>query len=236
MADQDIDLTPGSGSFIKDVVSDTTPQLGGDLDLNGKNIDFPTTANISDCLDEDDMSSDSATMLATQQSIKKYVDDNSGGVPILGTEQAASGTSVDFTSIPSGTKRIVVQLVGVSQDGATQDIIVQLGDVGGIETSGYLGAASNISTTVSTENMTAGLPVRSNVAAAGVMHGTLTLTLEDAAAFTWIATGVFAHSNGANMVVTAGSKSLSAELTQLRITTVGGSASFDAGAFNILYE
>lgn len=55
------------------VVNDTTPQLGGDLDLNGKNLDFPTTANISDCLDEDDMSSNSATMLATQQSIKAYI-------------------------------------------------------------------------------------------------------------------------------------------------------------------
>lgn len=60
--------------YLKDLVDDTTPQLGGDLDLNGKNIDFPTTANISDCLDEDDMASNSAVMLATQQSIKAYVD------------------------------------------------------------------------------------------------------------------------------------------------------------------
>jgi len=44
------------------------------LDLNGKNIDFPTTANISDCLDEDNMVSNSATKLATQQSIKAYAD------------------------------------------------------------------------------------------------------------------------------------------------------------------
>ncbi len=56
------------------LVSDPSPQLGGDLDLNGKNIDFPTTANISDCLDEDNMATDSATMLATQQSIKAYAD------------------------------------------------------------------------------------------------------------------------------------------------------------------
>jgi hypothetical protein len=61
-----------------DLVDDTTPQLGGDLDLNGNNIDFPTTANISDCLDQDDMSSDSATALATQQSIKAYTDNQFG--------------------------------------------------------------------------------------------------------------------------------------------------------------
>jgi hypothetical protein len=67
-------LSGGSGTGISNIVEDLTPQLGGDLDLNGKNIDFPTTANISDCLDEDNMASDSATALATQQSIKAYAD------------------------------------------------------------------------------------------------------------------------------------------------------------------
>lgn len=67
---------PGSSGGLVSIVGDTTPQLGGDLDLNGFNIDFPTTANISDVLDEDNMVSDSATVLATQQSIKAYVDDN----------------------------------------------------------------------------------------------------------------------------------------------------------------
>jgi hypothetical protein len=66
-------ITAGIGSLA----DDTTPELGGDLGLNGNNIDFPTTANISDCLDEDTMSSDSATKLATQQSIKAYVDSKS---------------------------------------------------------------------------------------------------------------------------------------------------------------
>ena len=59
---------------LTNIVEDTTPQLGGDLDLNSKNIDFPTTANISDCLDEDNMVSDSAVKLSTQQAIKAYVD------------------------------------------------------------------------------------------------------------------------------------------------------------------
>ena len=70
------DITTLLDGFIKNLVEDITPQLGGDLDLNGKNIDFPSVADISDVKDEDDMASDSAVMLATQQSIKKYVDDN----------------------------------------------------------------------------------------------------------------------------------------------------------------
>jgi len=61
-------------TLIANIVEDTTPQLGGDLDLNGHAIDFPTTPNISDCLDEDTMVSDSSTSLATQQSIKAYTD------------------------------------------------------------------------------------------------------------------------------------------------------------------
>lgn len=89
----------GAGGGISNVVEDLTPQLGGDLDLNGKNIDFPTTANISDCLDEDDMSSDSATVLATQQSIKAYTDS------ILVSEQiiTTAVTSLTFSSLDSDT-------------------------------------------------------------------------------------------------------------------------------------
>lgn len=249
MADADIDLTPGTGSFateaegalaasaLQSLAGDATPQLGGDLDLNGNNLDFPSTANISDCLDEDAMGSDSATALATQQSIKKYVDDNAGGSLTLGTEVAGSSTSHDFTGIPAGTKRIVVQFVGVSQDGAAQTVIVQLGDAGGIETTGYLGSVSSLNSTDTTStNTTTGMPAITNFGDAGVAHGTLTLTLEDATNFTWVATGVLGNSNTAANNLSGGSKSLSAELTQLRITTVAGTASFDAGAFNILYE
>ncbi len=70
--------TSDLSSYLQNIIEDTTPQLGGDLDLNGHNLDFPTTANISDVLDEDDMASDSATKLATQQSIKAYVDGKVG--------------------------------------------------------------------------------------------------------------------------------------------------------------
>ena len=248
MADADIDLTPGTGSYateaegalaasaLQSLAGDATPQLGGDLDLNGNNIDFPSTPNVSDCLDEDNMASDSATALATQQSIKAYVDAAGGGGPTLGTEQSASGTSVDFTGIPSGTKRIVVQFFGVSQDSAGTYIIIQLGDSGGFETSGYLGSVSGLTSAITTENITAGCPVTRSTGAAGVIHGSITLTLEDSTAFTWVSMGVLAHSNIAATIVSAGSKSLSAELTQIRITTVAGSAQFDAGAFNILYD
>lgn len=79
-----------AGGGISNVVEDTTPQLGGDLDLNSKNIDFPTTANISDCLDEDNMASNSATKLATQQSIKAYADTKLSTASVLTVEKIFS--------------------------------------------------------------------------------------------------------------------------------------------------
>lgn len=69
---------PLSAGGLAALVDDTSPQLGGDLDLNGNNIDFPSVVNISDVKDEDNMASNSATMLATQQSIKAYADTKKG--------------------------------------------------------------------------------------------------------------------------------------------------------------
>lgn len=83
-------------SYLLNVVEDTTPQLGGDLDLNGFNIDFPTTANISDVIDDDTMATASATKLATSESIKAYVDN---ALPFyLGEDNDVDGMSFSSTS------------------------------------------------------------------------------------------------------------------------------------------
>jgi hypothetical protein len=69
-----------------------------------------------------------------------------------------------------------------------------------------------------------------------IIHGTATLTLMDAAAFTWACTSLVGHSNAATFSMGAGVKSLSAELDRVTITTVGGSETFDAGSINVTYE
>ena len=156
--------------------------------------------------------------------------------PTLATPQAStSGTSIDFTGIPAGTRRITIMFVGVSTNG-TDDMWVQIGDAGGIEETGYLGAKSTLAASVSTVRITTAFGIDAGSTAAAVRHGTVILTLENAAAFTWVQLGHIARSDADFTYWSAGSKSLSAELDRVRITTGGAVNTFDAGAINIVYE
>lgn len=152
---------------------------------------------------------------------------------VLGTAVAAtSGTSIDFTGIPSWVKKITVTLAGVSVSGVS-DLLIQLGDSGGIENTGYLSGCSAAGTSV---NSTAGLIISDGTAAATVHNGSITITLCDPATNTWASSGVLGLSNAANTYTSGGSKALSAALDRIRLTTVGGAVTFDAGTVNILME
>lgn len=145
-------------------------------------------------------------------------------------------TSVDFTSIPAGTFKIEVTFAALSTNG-TSPPIIQLGDSGGIETTGYTGAATNLTNAaaVATVNLASGFLLSGSVAAASVLQGRITLNLHDALN-TWVAEGTAGGSNAAFSVTMAGFKTLSAELDSIRLTTVGGADQFDAGTINITYH
>lgn len=152
----------------------------------------------------------------------------------LGTAVAStSGTSIDFTSIPSGTKRITINFAGVSTNG-TSNMLVQLGDSGGIENTGYISGTTNDNGTRATS--TAGFIIQSVTAAGDVMSGRVTLELLNASTFKWVSAGQMCETGSGLDGESGGSKSLSAELDRVRITTVGGTATFDAGEINITYE
>ena len=156
----------------------------------------------------------------------------------LGTEQATtSGIEKDFTGIPAGTRRIKIMFVGVSTNGSSIPVVV-LGDAGGFEASGYSAMGSIIADGASPTvvGQSVAFPLASAWASTVVIHGEMTLSLEDSAGFTWVCSYVLARSDVAAVHVGGGSKSLSAELTQLRITMLNGTDAFDAGAINIQYE
>lgn len=151
----------------------------------------------------------------------------------LGTEQAStSGTAIDFTSIPAGTKKITIMLVGVSTDG-TEELLIQLGDSGGVETSGYFSGVGNISSNIGS---TAGFILEVAGVATNIIEGNIVLTLENSANFTWTASINTLRSNSTDNYAGAGSKSLSAELDRVRITTTGTPDDFDLGVINIQYQ
>jgi hypothetical protein len=158
------------------------------------------------------------------------------GIQGATVQASTSGTSIDFTSIPSWVERITVMFSGVSTNG-TSNPIIQIGDSGGIETTGYLGAGGvSTATITSLANFTTGFSADTASTAAQVRHGSYVLTLINSATNLWVSTAVIGYSDQARVSYGGGSKSLSDVLTQVRITTVNGTDTFDAGSINILYE
>jgi len=143
-------------------------------------------------------------------------------------------TSVDFTGIPSWAKRITVMFTGVSTNG-TSPPILQFGDSGGIETTGYLGSAGVVgASTAASSLFTNGIGLINAAAATVVMQGAVTLSLMTGT--TWVASGVLTRSDSAGANLVGGSKATSAALDRIRLTTSGGTDQFDAGSVNISWE
>ena len=153
------------------------------------------------------------------------------------TEQATtSGTGVTFDlSGTSDIKVVHINFNNVSMDG-TDDLDIQLGDSGGIETSGYdanKAGLVNGGATVAT-NDTDAFGIETSADATRQINGTFILSLEDASAFQWVGGGVFGASTN-RMQISGGEKALSAELTQILISP-SGSNNFDLGGISILIQ
>ena len=160
---------------------------------------------------------------------------NSGAVLGItsGTAVAStSGTSIDFTGLPSWIKRITVMFAGVSTNG-TSIVQVQLG-AGSVTTTGYVstgvytggsGAAS--------ANSTTGLIFNDANNAPMIRSGLMTIcTL---GSNVWVMSSVH-KGDTSTAAYTAGDVTLGGTLDRVRITTVIGTDTFDAGSVNIMYE
>jgi hypothetical protein len=148
---------------------------------------------------------------------------------------STSGTSIDFTSIPSWAKRVTVMFSGVSTNG-TSPVQMQIGDSGGIETSGYSGA-TQVVTTNSSFSAAFQIDPTGQGNASVIRDGILQLCLLNGTTNLWACSGVLGGNTASPyMIWLGGSKALSATLDRVRITTVNGTDTFDAGSINILYE
>jgi hypothetical protein len=158
----------------------------------------------------------------------------SGGVRSGTAVASTSGTSIDFTGIPSGVKRITIMLANVSTT-STVPITFRLGTSGGIVSTGYAGSQGYVGGTPASTNMSTGFELYNDTAAV-TYQGQIVLTLVDTATNTWCAAGVVGVTTQAYLRYIGGYIALGGTLTQVRMTTTTGSPTFDSGLINIMSE
>lgn len=153
------------------------------------------------------------------------------------TAQAStSGTSIDFTGIPSWVKRVTVMFNGVSTSG-TSAVQIQIGSTT-FSTSGYASTSSFTGAVGGYIFASTGFfcDPQSSYSSGASRSGFYQLTL--LTSNTWVGSGNI--SAGSSIQVTnacaGNSPALGGTLDRIRITTVGGTDTFDAGSINIMYE
>jgi hypothetical protein len=160
---------------------------------------------------------------------------------VSGTAVAStSGTSIDFTSVPSWVKRITVMFSGVSTNG-TSIPQVQLGTSSGVKTTGYSsnGVTFNSNSAINGSEITTGFATETYnpyFTAAAPRNGQMIISL--LGSNIWVSsTSIGTQWSGTSSCsFNAGVVTLAATLDRVRITTVNGTDTFDAGSINILYE
>jgi hypothetical protein len=148
-----------------------------------------------------------------------------------GTAVTASGTTVDFTGIPSWVKRITILLNGVSAS-STSNLLVQIGS-GTFTTSGYAGFVFLASTARSA--FSAGFTVTGTRVATSVVNGSIVLSL--VTGNSWNETGITSDGDASVLGTSqsSGNLTLGGVLDRVRVTSVSANT-FSAGTINIIYE
>jgi hypothetical protein len=144
---------------------------------------------------------------------------------------STSGTSIDFTSIPSWVKRITVMLGGVSVSGSSIPLI-QLGTTSGVVATGYVSGAWTGNTTTTAQ--TIGFGLAGIGGASNDFTGNVIICVNGNNL--WTSSHVLYQNVGATIAMGGGRIALGGTLDRVRITTVNGTDTFDAGTINILYE
>lgn len=179
----------------------------------------------------------SGSLVLQSNGTTQFTVDSTGAYGQLerGTAVAStSGTSVDFTALPSWVKRITIIFNQVSVSG-TSSTLIQLGTGSTTyTTTGYVGGGAILSGSgVGGATFTNGFCFN-NATAAASLSGNITIT--NVSGNTWVASGNCGATSTIFMCLTGGTIALGAALTAVRITTVNGTDTFDNGSLNILYE
>jgi hypothetical protein len=150
---------------------------------------------------------------------------------VRGTQIATNtgATSYEFTGIPSWVKRITVMTNGITRS-ATTTMVIQLGSTT-YTTSGYSGASWPATGGAVANSV--GFGFSGN--ALGTDAITALMTITNISGNTWVA-GVQGAVATAFMAIGGGAITIGGVLDRIRINTLSGTATFNGGAVNILYE
>jgi hypothetical protein len=162
---------------------------------------------------------------------------------ISGTAQSLVGQGfVDFTGLPSGIKKLTVIIRGASTNG-TAIPVVRIGAQNSVAILFYQGTQMSI---ISGGNPgstadTTGIILNNSSAAANVYQGTVEFTALGSN-YTWAYSAQISLSNTTRLMINNGTIALgdyyvgAAELSNVRLTTIGGTDTYDAGTINIVYQ
>jgi hypothetical protein len=152
-----------------------------------------------------------------------------------GTAQAStSGTSIDFTGIPSWVKRVTVMFNGVSTSG-TSIRQAQLG-AGSVTITGYTSSGFGWTGGTNGSSSTTGI-IFDGLPSVAATNYNAVMTINNFGNNTWVASSLIAATTGTvQQFMSTGAVTLSGTLDRVRITTVNGTDTFDAGSINILWE
>lgn len=140
--------------------------------------------------------------------------------------------SYDFTGIPDWVTEIQIPFSNMSTNGNNIPLF-QLGDSGGIETSGYLGGAARVTASTFTAlNNSAGFLTNAFNSAAVIQQGIAFFTLIDPSTNTWAFSLNATRSDSTAHSFASGVKALSGTLDRIRLTT-NSADTFDGGVMSL---
>lgn len=149
---------------------------------------------------------------------------------------AASQTSIDRTGIPSWANRVTITFDDLSTNG-TSPVQIQLGDSGGVETTGYRGSFTSFNASaLTTTNAGAGAQVETGSLPVATAQRNGTVTVIRVSGNTWSICGMVGQAQATGNTFIAVNKTLSAALDRVRVTTVNGTDTFDAGSVGFSWE
>ena len=146
-----------------------------------------------------------------------------------------TGSFIEFDNIPSGTNSIVIKSYAIQWAGSPGNISMQIGDSGGYETSGY--ESVDFYRGVSAGDMGATALTSGYILAygySGTDYWNGNLFLNHVGGNRWVSTYT-AQDVGEYIRMGSGQKTLSGELTKLKIINAGGENS-DGGQIQIMYQ